>query len=404
MIKMTEAVNQDKINNFLGVWLLIGFVWLALGVAYIPVNKIYQQGVVVLFYLPAITLIWRNFNQFIRLFNAEPILFGFLFSLLFYVMANSAIRGDYKLVKHPLYVGVFVIAGAWVAMNGWLERHGRKAWLIIILGVSLLCAASIGVFLADPSTTLLNRMIGLLEINHVILGSYYVAFFLLASAIVAVERRCYSLLSLTILLALFILFAQSRGAYGALVIAFAAYFLLFIKKNRLTVFVATVFSLIVATLAVIYFEAIIRSGLSYRPEIIESSFKMALEKPWFGHGLDADYWVYTTNHPEGFWHAHNLPAHLAIELGILGLVLFGSLWCYALWFCYRNRNLLLARLAFVWLVFSSVAFQTDAASFIAQPRLEWMVCWLPLCLTAAVAAKKQTSEKSDVCAGVREAG
>lgn len=400
---MLDTVREDKVNNFIGIWLLAGFIWLALGVVYISVNKIYQQGVVVLFYLPAIILIIRNIKHFVHLFRKELVFFGLLFLLLIYAMANSLVRGDFKLIKHPIYIGLFILAGAWVVMNEWLGKQSLKAWLVIMLGVSLLCAVSIGVFLADPTKTLLNRMIGLLEINHVILGSYYVAFFAIASGVFAIEQRRYVLLLLTLILVLFILFAQSRGAYGALAIACAAYFFVFVKKTRLANIIAVMFLIGSAILSVIYIDAIKRAGLSYRPEIIKASFKLAMEKPWFGHGPDASYWVYTENYPDGFWHAHNLPAHLAIELGMLGLALFVILCCYALWFCYLNRYLLLARITFVWLVFSGIAFQTDAASFIAQPRLEWMVCWLPLCLTAAVAAQKMR-QKPDACRAVKDTG
>lgn len=392
---MSDAIKEDKLDKLIGVWLLIGFVWLTLGVAYIPVNKIYQQGVVALFYLPIMILAFKNFKQFGRLFNTEKILFGLLFLILFYTMTNSAVRGDFKLVKHPVYVGLFLLAGTWVAMSEWLEKQSPKAWLTILLGVGFLCSASIGVFLLDPARTLLDRMIGLLEINHVILGSYYVAFFAIASGIFAIERKRYALLVLTFILCLFILFAQSRGAYGALAITCVAYFVVFVKKTRFANLVGLLFLVITSVLSFIYIDAIKRSGLSYRPEIIKASFKLAMEKPWFGHGLDASYWVYTENYADGFWHAHNLPAHLAIELGMIGLALFAILFCYALWFCYRNRHLLLARIAFVWLVFSCVAFQSDAASFIAQPRLEWVVCWLPLCLVAAVAAQKMRQKADD---------
>lgn len=61
--------NKSVVNNravpWLGVWLLVGLAWLALGVAYIPVNKIYQQGVVILFYIPMIILLWQS-NAFFK--------------------------------------------------------------------------------------------------------------------------------------------------------------------------------------------------------------------------------------------------------------------------------------------------------------------------------------------------
>ena len=47
-------------------WVItLGVFWFALGVAYIPVNKIYQQGVIALLFLPVVLMVAFNSRLFL---------------------------------------------------------------------------------------------------------------------------------------------------------------------------------------------------------------------------------------------------------------------------------------------------------------------------------------------------
>lgn len=387
-------VNSDYAKDWVGIWSLIGLAWLALGVAYIPVNKIYQQGVAIFFYVPMVILLWRDRSFFIELLSKNKVFFALFFLILGYAEINSLFRNDLSTLKHPIYVALFVLSGGWIAAANKLAAIREKVLYFILFGIALICTVSIVLFFLHSENIVTSRLAGVLKINHVILGSYYVAFYLFCCVVLAADRKEYRWLPVIVVIAAFILFAQSRGAYLSLVIALASYFLFFVKKTKSRLLIAGLICCGMVFLAITYKHGIMRSGLSYRPEIFQASIELALQNFWFGQGIDVSYRVYTDNYAEGFLHSHNLLTHIFIELGIIGAVLFLLLWCYAFYFCYKNKHLFIARFACVWFVYSFVAFQTDVASFIAQPRLEWIVCWVPLCLVVAVMGQLLSLEKA----------
>ena len=65
-------------------------------------------------------------------------------------------------------------------------------------------------------------------------------------------------------------------------------------------------------------------GVSYRPQILMASLQMIAEHPWRGLGLGGDYKVFADG--MYFDHAHNLFTHVAIELGLPGLLLWCAAW------------------------------------------------------------------------------
>lgn len=387
-------VNNGSAKDWVGIWLLIGLAWLALGVAYIPVNKVYQQGVAILLYVPMIILLWQDRNFFQELFLKNKLFFVIFFLMLGYAGVNSFFRGDFKTIKHPIYVALFVLSGGWIAAANKLAAIREKMLYFILFGIVLICTVSIVLFFLHSENIVTSRLAGVLKINHVILGSYYVAFYLFCCVVLAADRKEYRWLPVIVVIAAFILFAQSRGAYLSLVVALVSYFLFFVKKTKSRLLIAGLICCGMVFLAITYKHGIMRSGLSYRPEIFQASIELALQNFWFGQGVDVGYRVYTDNHTEGFIHSHNLLTHIFIELGIIGVFLFLFLWCYSFYFCYKNKHLFLARFACVWFIYSFVAFQTDVASFIAQPRLEWIVCWVPLCLVVAIMGQLLSLEKA----------
>lgn len=127
---------------------------------------------------------------------------------------------------------------------------------------------------------------------------------------------------------------------------------------------------------------VLARGVSYRPQILMASLQMIAEHPWTGLGLGSGYNV----HAEGqvFDHAHNLFSHIAIELGIPGLLLWVVAWFAALREAWRARETLYGRgVIGIWL-FSFLAMQFDAASLTGTPRAEWFISWLPIGLATVL--------------------
>ena len=370
--------------RFLRFFIFIGVIWFLLGVAYIPVNKIYQQGLVMLIYIPVFILIVFNVRLILSFLRGNRFFICLCAVVFLYVIVNGVVFGGLKNIKHVLYVFLFLFLGFFIVFFEIDNSIIYKTMLLVLLSVTAICLYSFYNFFCLEGNDIFSRMWGVLGVHHPILASYYVGFFLILSFMILYENNNFYIAPLVVFLSAFILFAQSRGAYISIFITILLYLLVFYKKNKSSFWVAIFFCIFCTVLGYLFLDQIMSRGSSYRPEIILSSINMGLNKLWFGHGIGHDFLIYTENYPEGFSHTHNLPLHIFIELGFLGLLLFSCLWASSFYICYKNKDLFLARFNVLIIIFSSIAFQFDAASFIAQPRLEWFVVWVPVCITVGV--------------------
>ncbi|MGH8465138.1 MAG: O-antigen ligase family protein, partial [Pseudomonas sp.] len=103
---------------------------------------------------------------------------------------------------------------------------------------------------------------------------------------------------------------------------------------------------------------------------------MIAEHPWTGLGIGSFYRVTAVG--QVFEHTHNMFTHIAIELGIPGLLLWIGVWLCVLREIWRARATRFGQgLMGLWL-FATLAMQFDAASLTATPRAEWFISWLPV--------------------------
>lgn len=371
---------------FLRWVIILGVFWFALGVAYIPVNKIYQQGVIALLFLPVVLMVVFNSRLFLYVLNENKV-FCFLCGFLFlYVTASGVYFNELQSVKHVLYILVFLFLGVLIPFFKLSYKKIDMLSIVALIAVALICLYSFYDFFYLKGNGLFSRMWGVLGVHHPILASYYVGFFFILSFLFFVENKKLYMLPFIVVFSAFVFFSQSRGAYIAILTSLLFCFFLFSPRNKFSMW--SIISFLGLSLIFGYFfsDQIVSRGMSYRPEIMMSSLTMGLEKLWFGYGLGYKYLIYTSNYPAGFDHTHNLPLHIFIRLGLVGFLAFSALWLYCFYYCYKNRELFLAKFNLLLIVFSSVAFQFDSASFIAQPRLEWFVVWVPICITFSVAA------------------
>lgn len=382
----SESSLYLKAPSFLKWIFLCGVFWLALGVAYIPTNKIYQQGIVVLFFLPVFLLFLLNSKVFYSFISSNKIFFGVLSVLFLYAALNSIFLGNFKSAKHVTYILFFVFSGFVFVLLDFGQKLRRDFILLIVAAVMFIALASIYNFFYIEGHGFSERMWGVIGINQPILGSYYIGVFLLFCLFLIVEYRGLYVLPFLLVMSAYIVFAQSRGAYLAIFIAPILYGVIFLRHNKyFKIFFLTIFSC-AALLVYFFFEQIMLRGSSNRFEIISLALEVGAEKLWFGYGIGYDFSPHAVHSTEIFYHTHNLLMHIFIELGIFGVLLFIAVWLYCLCYCYINKEMSLARFNILLIFFSSIAFQFDAASFIAQPRLEWFIVWLPISLTVAVMA------------------
>jgi O-antigen ligase len=374
-------------------WMAIGLLWFLLAIAIAPSNKVYQQGLVVLLWLPAIIFSWATRSRLkVMLYEQRwiylPMLGLVIWALISLSWTNAADIG--RETKRLLYILVFLLFIP-VFANGRPERVIRvMQWGGI--GLALTALVAITKFYAVDGNALIARAEGLGELAHPILGGYVIG---LAAVwmILWAPRTGWMQVVCAIALAflgVFVLLSQSRGAGLAMFITILA-MPIWCRDRRSRIVAAA--ALIVAMLAFWFFEAlVVARGVSYRPQILMASLQMIAEHPWRGLGLGADYKVFTEG--QYFDHAHNLFTHVTIVLGLPGLLLWCALWFAVLREAWKVRETLYGRgMIGIWL-FSTLAMQFDAASLTGTPRAEWFISWLPVGLASVLVWARA---KPDAC-------
>ncbi|MDU9021602.1 O-antigen ligase family protein [Pseudomonas corrugata] len=375
-------------------WMVFGLLWFLLAIALAPSNKIYQQGLVLFVWLPALVFAWSSRPRLVELWRAQRLICTALLALAVWALITlvwaEAPKPAHE-AKRLLYILVFLLFFPILA-DGQPERVIRiMQWGGV--GLSLTALMAIIHFYGIEHKPLVARLEGLGELSHPILGGYVIG--LAAVWMLHWMPRSTGLQVLwavaLALLGIFVVMSQSRGAALALLLSVLA-MPIYCRDPRSRVIAATALALAMLTFWLLE-PLVMARGSSYRPEIFMSSLHMIAERPWGGLGLASDYKVMALGRP--FDHAHNLFSHVAILLGLPGLALWCIVWFAVLREAWRARDSLLGRGVLGMWIFSFLAMQFDAASLTGTPRAEWFISWLPIGLASVLTWAQVKSEGCD---------
>ncbi|MGF6392983.1 O-antigen ligase family protein [Pseudomonas plecoglossicida] len=356
-------------------WLGLGLVWFVAAIALAPSNKIYQQGLILFLWLPTLVLAWSARAVYMEALRRQPALWGALLSLMVWsglTLVWSTATEPGREVKRLIYILVFLMAFPLLAQGGLTRiRH------LLQLGGGLLAIAaliSIVRFYGVQGHSLLIRLEGIGEISHPILGAYVLGASVLMLLYQLPKQRAAQLAWVLTLACLgaFVMLSQSRGAVLALLITVVLAPLWFRDRHSRLIAVAAMLATGLAFYVV--YDVITRRGSSYRPEIFQAVLQMIGEHPWTGLGLGAEYKVSAVGML--FDHSHNMFTHVAIEIGLPGMLLWIAVWLFTLGEIVRARHTVLGKILLALWLYSTMAMQFDAASLTATPRAEWFVSWL----------------------------
>ncbi|MCE0463019.1 MULTISPECIES: O-antigen ligase family protein [Pseudomonas] len=358
-------------------WMAFGLLWFLLAIALAPTNKIYQQGLVVFVWLPVIVLAWPARDRLAQLWHAQRLIYTTLLALAIWALITllwAHAPEPAREAKRLLYILAFLLFFPILA-DGQPDRVIRiMQWGGV--GLALTALMAIIYFYGIKNNPWVARLGGLGELAHPILGGYVIGL-----AVIWMLHWIPRSIGFQIvygvalaLLGVFVVMSQSRGAALALLLSVLA--MPIYCRDRRTRFIAAT-ALVLAMLTFWLLEPLVLArGASYRPEIFMSSLRMIAERPWGGLGLAGDYRVSVGR--ISFEHAHNLFSHVAIQLGLPGLVLWCIVWFAVLREAWRARETLLGRGVLGMWIFSFLAMQFDAASLTGTPRAEWFISWLPI--------------------------
>lgn len=375
-------------------WMVCGLSWFLLAIAFAPTNKIYQQGLVLFLWLPAMIFAWPARDRLKEVWRSQRWIC--LMILLLAVWGGISllwtnVEDPSREAKRLLYIGIFLLFFP-VFADARPERVIRvMQWGGFGLALSSLIA--VVKFYGIGGNAWYARLEGIGQLSHPILGAYVIglaAVWMLHWVPRGRWMQAVWLLAMG-LLALFVVLSQSRGAALALLLSIVA-MPIWCRDRRSTLIAAAA---VVSALAVFWaMESLVLSrGVSYRPQIFMAALHMIAERPWGGLGLGGDYRVFADN--LYFDHSHNLFTHVAIELGLPGLLLWCGLWFGVLWQAWKMRDTQYGKgMIGIW-VFSFLAMQFDAASLTGTPRAEWFISWFPVALASVLVWARAKPEACD---------
>ncbi|KAF0862560.1 O-antigen ligase [Pseudomonas sp. LD120] len=376
------------------VWMVLGGLWFLLAIAFAPTNKIYQQGLVLFLWLPAMVFSWSARERLKEVWRSQRWIC--LMLLLMAVWGGVSllwtnVEDPSREAKRLLYIGVFLLFFPVFAD----ARPERVIRLMQWGGFGLALSSLIAMirFYGVEGNAWYARLEGLGQLSHPILGAYVIG---LAAVWMLhwVPRGRWIQVAWVLamgLLGLFVVMSQSRGAALALLLTVVA--MPIWCRDRRSALIA-VAAIVTALLVFWVMEPLVLSrGVSYRPQIFMAALHMIAERPWGGLGLGGDYRVFADN--LYFDHSHNLFTHVAIELGLPGLLLWCGLWFGVLWQAWKMRDTLYGKgIIGIW-VFSFLAMQFDAASLTGTPRAEWFISWFPVALASVLVWARARPEACD---------
>lgn len=383
-----------QVARWAQVWMAFGLLWFLLAIALAPTNKVYQQGLVAFVWLPAIIFAWPARHRLMELWRAQRLICLTLLALAVWALITlfwTNVPEPAREAKRLLYILMFLLFFP-IFANGQPERVIRiMQWGGA--GLALTALMAIIYFYGIENNHWVARLKGLGELSHPILGGYVIglaAIWMLHWVPRHIGLQVLWAVALA-LLGAFVVMCQSRGAALALLLSVLA--MPIYRRDPRARFIAAA-ALVLAMLTFWLLEPLVMArGTSYRPEIFISSLHMIAEHPWGGLGLAGNYRIET--HGLSFDHSHNLFSHVAIQLGLPGLLLWCIVWFAVLREAWRARDTLLGQGIIGMWVFSFLAMQFDAASLTGTPRAEWFISWLPVGLASVLTWVQVTSDGCD---------
>ncbi|CAK17627.1 putative lipopolysaccharide core biosynthesis protein [Pseudomonas entomophila L48] len=364
-------------KRWVQAWLGLGFAWFLAAIALAPSNKLYQQGLLLFLWLPTLLLAWPARHLFAQAWRRQRALWASIALLLAWsaaTLAWSSTEEGSREVKRLLYILVFLMAFPLLAPRG--EERSRV--LLRVGGALLAVAALVSIirFYSVLGYPLNTRLEGIGEISHPILGAYVIGAAIIWLLFDCPRNRGLQLgwLAALACLGAFVALTQSRGALLSVALTVLLAPLWF--RSRFSGALAMGVLVVGSAATYMAYDLIMLRGSSYRPEIFQVALQMIGEHPWTGLGLGAFYRVEAAGLQ--FDHTHNMFTHVAVELGLPGMLLWIAVWLFTLGEIIRARSTPFGKVLLSLWVFSTLAMQFDAASLTGTPRAEWFVSWLPV--------------------------
>lgn len=368
-------------TRFVEYWLPLALVLFLTGMFWVGDRAGYHKLYYVLLALPTLLVALACAPKFLGTAR-EPLFIVFaVFSA--YVMSSLAWSPgavDYSKLKYPLYIGMLLLA---VAALGEVNMR-RLVQVVALAGVGAVLAALITMavyFLGGMHTPRLN---GLGALYNPLLTSHVYGFFstLWLAALMASPKQWQGKLAMFAVLVLLLFLTGSRTPFTALA-ASVAWMVIMVADRRI-VWLALAMGIIASLGVWLFGSELLARGLSYRPLIWAETWRQIMPALWFGHGYDAGIDVVIDGLNQVLADPHNLTLSVIYHTGLVGVVMWLSMYGYSLACAWRMRGSGLVLISSTLLVYGFAAGMTEGGAFMSRPKEHWFLIWIPIALHLAV--------------------
>lgn len=381
---MTKLVEKASLAG----WASIGFFILLCGPWVLPDNKLYHQLIIFSLWLPALLGVFRQSIR--RLIKLPEVFFFVVFSIWTLCVLGLEGADEPGKGKIVLYV-TLTLLGVLLAAQHAKWRLESLLFCSSVVG-GIFAAVSVICFYSGPQASG-GRMIALGLWDTVIMAAHAVGALAIIGVFMSQTRRfSWPALSLLMIPAagylMFLGLSQTRGVWIALVAMMIV--MVIARPSRLGVGLIVFMAISVAGVAFLDPGLLLQRGVSYRPYLWSGGIQL-IEQHW-ATGLGFHEYLITVPVAGSFKHPHNLFLDTGVRLGLPGLLIFCCLWLTVGWRGWVSRAEPLGQALLALWVFSSVSLMTDGIGLWLKPNADWLITWLPVCLSIVLAYRSTSVE------------
>ena len=372
----------------------------------VPDRSIHRNGYYLLLFTPVLVLfLYRRELRSIALTTPFLLILAFLsFAAVSFVWAdNFDWRDSFDIARYFLLVISFQFVLFLAFRNGNWNVDQLMWWTM--LGVSISALVAMVLFYQDnpfPHA----RVPGLSPYTSVQTTSanMYGFFAMTGLAFLVHDHKRFNLsravqlitLASVMVIFMFMVFSQTRGAFIALIVS-SALLLVLNKWWRSILILGAIAILTVAFVELSdSIQGFFERGPGPRIHLWADSLRLIAQKPFFGYGETANFVLDGGIDKTGFHHfeghPHNVILYVSLKYGLIGLALWTVLTGYVLY-----KAVLVGKNTRDWtlgvlLIFSLTAMMFTSRNFLASPNATWLLYWLPVGL---ILFTGRTSEEED---------
>lgn len=376
---MTRVLTCIRLQRY---WLALGFVVLLTGLLWLPRHGTLPRAYYPLFALPALLSLalpgyahWRPLlaNTVVRSYLA------FAAWLLLSLWWTSSSQSASNAATRPLYVLLLFVGCISLARPD--LRLLRQLLCASAAIAALGTAFKLIHFFSLPPPR--GRMMGGGALTNPLLSSHVFGFFFsywAASWASEQHLRPWPLLGAALMLGA-ILATGSRTPLFA--IALVMLWLVWQGQPRKSLHL--VGGIVLALLLVSLFapDLLLQRGLSYRPQLWSMALAQWSSAPWLGEGFNAPFRFPLAELGMVLEDPHNIALAVALELGLVGLLLWLLLYASAFRALGQCADRNLAIVVGALLIYGLGAGMHEGSNFLSRPNENWFLYWIPLALSAA---------------------